>query len=701
MIHGAGVSPLDGEQVLSWMKDGTLGRVPFRDFDYPYGPLLYYFQLMFVEAFSLDSFATAYSAAQAFIYMLLSGCVLGFMLRWRQSVMLFVFPLYLISLENIRVGLGCVAIALALVGLERLSRALLFLAGSALVTSLLYSPEVGIAAFVTVAALLLVDALHAGTRTVVRHAAANAGWVVGGALAVAIPALAIAGVAHAFLPWIRINGQFLKFVTACCGSPFPPLFSAPELNEATGGALSWLLGTAVLHDYYAGPRLVSYYGGPLIVSIAAAVLIGRIFAARKWDRDDFALAAMAFFAVVMFQSALGRSDPGHVDFAMLPVFFIAIVLAERAAGTSLASAWCAIGGALHRGAGRRLVLAAQAFALAAFSGVVLFGILRIQDRLLWSQVSFTGFAQILNFYDVARFGNMRRMPTPRGFQAVTSADGQLYFFKDADTAPVVKYLASHLGVRDTLVSLPFLARYPPLLGRPSAIRWGQDFWNGGALPAWRRTIVQDLDRVRPRYVVYSEASVPDFDGVPWMDRMPEIADYVMDNYHVVKRIGATLVLQRGSESPPRVIDVGSLLAMPYLRRGWYDPESGALGSYRWTAQEASARLTQTPADTVLDVDVIVRLGFALSEPRTLSVSLDGATVLRKDLGMLESSITAPQVAERLRIPIPGVARPTVRDVELSVDKARPGATDNRILGVQVVRLGFGRSFERSNGGIQP
>lgn len=676
-LHGAYIGLFDGENSASWLSDGLLGRAPFRDFIYPYGPLLFYSQMFFVKVFRLDTYAVVYNATLLFAAALCSCYVAATVFRRRLTVFLAApAMLWIYGALQLRVWLGCVALVAVVSALEKKSERILMLAGIVSAVSVLYSPEVGVGALLT-AVLCIVGYSYLfyekGERSAALHF--NARWFTAGLAVIIFPAVIFGAVTGSFFPYIEMNTQLLAIADACCAMPFPSLFSGSTLSVTPGNGPLWLLDNDMFRTFYAQP---------LLASIAIAAIAVRVLAARKIEPSDAMLAAITIFSIVLFRSALGRADPGHAAFAILPSLIIVFYLCERALLTVARSLWKFASD--PRNATWLIPAFVEGVVLCVFVAILLFGIIRVQS--VFPAALADPIMSVHKYYTIERALPARVTPGA-DWQAVASADNQLFFFKDpsgADVPATLAYLESRLGPQDNVCGIPFLSRYQFLVNRPSAIRLGCDTWGLGTAPQWRKRLIEQLDQAKVKFLVYNDAEASDKDGIPWMDREPDLASYYFSHYRVVRTIGETLIFKRGAPAqPPGTIDVSDLKATPFLFTGWYHPEENGLGSFRWTARRATAVVTQFPSDKFFELDAeTLPPQSANATAQRLTVALNGRTVLSSKMPTAEIAV------HTFSVRVKPVKQPTVMHVSFSTDKPFAAASNFRILGLPVLQFGFTR-----------
>jgi hypothetical protein len=685
LLPGAYVNPFDGENYNRWMSDGMFGRAPFRDFIFPYGPLLYYWELVFVNAFGLDRYHTPFAAAMLLLGMLCSSYVMWFVLRGRFTVLLAAPALLVMygGAVQLRLWLGCVAFVSVLWALERRSRSALVVAGALAMIPPLHSPEVGIAALIVESACVFWYSF--GPRDGSSHGVSDlvfyARWLGLGAALVVVPATAIGLATNTIVPYVLQTAQFLGITDACCAAPYPPLFTGSHLAIPAGSGLWWLLQSETFRIFYAPP---------IVLTISIAYLAIRALARRRIEADDVMLGAFTLFGVIIFRTALGRSEIGHAQFAMLPTMIVAWYLAERAVFAAAASLRRWIAAVRGGGATAGIAWALQGTALCAFAFLLLGTIFRVQQSVsLW----IPGTLRNARHYYAVQFSAPKEFPVRDGWTPIRSADGKLFFFRDphdADMPPTLAFLKANMAPSDALCGIPFLSRYQFMVHRPSGVPLGCDTWGLGETPQWRRRLIEELATAKPRYLIYNEADWPNPDGIPWLDRMPDVAAYYLDHYRIVKRFGDTLIFERGTPGQaPSKIEAGSLDVVPLLRTGWFYPETNQLGSFRWTAPSATALVRQLPGENTFTFEVqVVAPQIVGAAPQTLTVTIDGKVIASTRMDPVAQPVRS------FRFPVAPVRAPTTVTVGFTTDKAFPASADPRFLGIPIVRFGFVRGSER-------
>jgi hypothetical protein len=656
LVPGVHVNALDGDHILAWFYNGLHGRVPFRDFYYPYGPLEYYYNLTFARVFGLDRYLTPIKVASAVITASILFWTAPLLYRTRLFLILAPVAMFAYSL-NIRNALGFWAVLLTVSALENKRLAASVLAGVTIAIALLYSTEVGICAILAAQVAHLVYALKNGKEWLRTHLRSLMP-VAAGFCAVFIPVFVI-GTAVGALPGYVHSMRTVLASTVCCGTPFPDLLA--ERSPAPLGVIPNILKDSVFTSYYIAPAIYTFG-----VIYCGWLLLNR----RKISLQDTATLVTLVFGGVLFRSALGRSDLGHVSFAGAPAIAVAGVLADRCI-LRLGFIGHNDGEDASDGGGKSAHWL-EALLLFGFLGIVI--ALSGMYPTVPARISAT-VASLRNYFVFTRTDTSKQRDP--NWVTVPGADGVRYEFP-AGVAPMVKqvrdYLLSHLGPTDSLFSFPYESRYTFLTGRTTMGTFGPEIWSGASTPGGQAELVRQIETARPVYVVYDESEWPDGDGVAWMDRAHDVNRYIFDNYHIETKIGSTLLLRRGAPpSAPSWIQVNKPEASYYLRRGWYHLEPDG----RWMSTHSEAVLTRQPNQKLFSLTASVHQRM----DRRLTVRFNSEEVYRQRLDGLDGLQT-------FAFPIPGtLTSGAPLNVEIDVDQPIRAA-DARYLGLWVREFGF-------------
>ena len=634
LLPGLRVSPLDGDAFASWMSDGLHAHVVFRDFWYPYGPLEFVQHFGSAVVFGLDRSDTPYQifvrVCSALLVVLTARALFGrtALVPLAAAIAIFTAP------PEPRLWLPFAATAFATSALRSGRRGTAAAAGALSAASVLLSPEAGAVALVAFAGVFVLSLI---ARRAARNdvLAAAACWAAG--LGTVLLGGAIAGFATGTAgAYLQDVTRLAAIVDACCGQAYPSVFGG---FNGVGGPPAWLLD----------PTYAGFFAIPAVFLAAVLVLALRFFRTQRLSADDATLAAVALFGALMFRSALGRSEAGHLWFVAPPAITIALIFLQR----SLSGA-------------RRPLTAACA--------VVLIVILPFAPSEGASKL-------VTRAHELASLGPAlaARAYTPAQYAPVKGGDRGRFLVSPADAADVARVrddLRARLRPGDGLYAVPYASRYAVMLDLASPGRTGPALWAAYARPEDQRELAREL--VNVRLVVYDESEWPDSDAVPWIDRYPIVAAAVRTSYRPVARFGAKIVYERGTPPPPpRDLDLGRPEALSSLIGGWYAEESMSGRPGRWSTADATLALTPAAGDDGVALDFIALEQPA--QPRTLEVAAGAKapTAFRLTPGV-----------QRLvyDLPAPHTAGPITLALRSSAALDVP---DKRILGIFVLRAATG------------
>jgi len=478
-------------QHLAWANSSLHGGMQGRDFFCLYGPFfdlgLVGFWSLFGRSVATSGFYFALARVAAWVCLF---AVTAVMVRRRSVILLLPF---LVPFVNLRVGLALLAFFFFFLWLRSERRSCCAVSGIAAGISVLYSQEYGVA-FLLAAAVGF--ALRRDRRAALIFAA--------GLAVVVAPTLFYYAVHGALGPMLHDVVTYPRYVMAGYANlPFPLLLPSLPLDLSELGSRK----SAVLRLSYAVPA-VCVAGLVLSVDISRLdwrrPLASLQEIAGRLDRDPAYLATflMAFFGLISFRSALGRSDLSHLQAAMPGVAAVLCACADRALDL-----WRA-------GRERRPLAASRTALLAAF--ILLGGFVQTVTPLA-NAVQSVGDAT-----KIARFGHH-----PKGSLRVLR---------------VVRWVQLNTGPGEPVLFLPNDAAYYYLADRPNPIRFvlghqvvGDDH---------RREVLFDLRNRPPRYIVWDHAALV-VDGIPHEQVFGgEIMRFFEENYEEEISFGTVEILRR-------------------------------------------------------------------------------------------------------------------------------------------------------------
>jgi hypothetical protein len=670
-LPGIVVLPGDGDHLIAFLNDGLHGKLVYRDFWYPYGPLFYLLDLVSARLSGLDRYYfPAWFVTVGLGTLLLCITARMVLLTWPFQVLvsLLLFLLWPPRSVEFRVYAGYFTAVLMVAAASSRRAWALRTAGVVAGAAFLFSHESAIAALLGAQAGFLWACRQATLRETLRAYARSLWPFVTGLIGVLVPFALLAAAQGALGPYLRSTFGFVGVNDECCGLPFPDLWQ--ELPPAP----MWPSGLKNLLRLLLMSETFRYFYLPVLLYVLVALyVVGRALRGASALRQDAVLMGLAGFSLVYFRFALGRSEMAHARFATVPALVLGGALLERVALRVIR---------LLRARGP---LDGTGLLRLAEVAVLAVGFLFLAFRLGYPTLPALVRAAT---HKLAHYPQARYPPGDGGgWQAVLSASGGRFYFQAA-VAPTVKatldYLRANTQPGEGVFAFPYVFRYNVLLDRPNPLTFGSCLWGAAARPADQQRLVRELAEKKPRYIVYDESEWPDMDAVPTADRFAEVADFIFTNYGLERKIAATSVLrlrELGPPVPPSVVEVARDEHRAFLQRGWYYPQEVGSVMTRWITTTATARLTRQAAQRELFVDCLIYVPPG-RPARWLSASVDGREVGKVDLSTFNGWAT-------LRFPLPEPMAAAIGvPVRLDIDQPFPAAPDPRRLGLIVSRIGF-------------
>jgi hypothetical protein len=504
-----GAWPFLGEEgeMLEWAQRALDGQVFGRDYFCLYGPLMIY-----ALAGSLAVFGESVVVERACTFGLNAlglGVVLFFLYRNLRSHALFVgcalvyllcFNMLLFPSTNttlLRVVLG-LAPLFVLAGSARAEGPARWAAAGLLsALSLLFSQEAGLCAVVAVAGLAGLDlAAGVGAGAVARRTLA---WV-GGVVAVLGPFLA-------YLASQAALGPFLESV-----------YGYPRLMTLGFGALPFPSFRDFLADPLGGYATFEYW--ILLVYVASLLTVATAFIRGDRSRRVRLLFALTLFGLLLFRAALGRSDAGNVVKASHPAFLLCFLYLDGAL-SAIRSGPTRFWKGLAAG---QLLAWATGLALVLSCAPELRAMIAEATPGLWDPArKLSVGSDGERVPEVARAGVRMDPVTARTLRELKS-------FLDEATAP-----------GDYVYFFPNEAIYYFLLDRRNPTRFAISYF--AITSELRRELVADLERRRPRFVVWSLRTWR-VDGILENVQVPEVLPYLFENYRAYRQLEDVQILER-------------------------------------------------------------------------------------------------------------------------------------------------------------
>jgi hypothetical protein len=491
---------------LAWADCLLNGGTYARDFFCLYGPLWIY-----PVAWAMKLFGTSIVVFRAYslgLDLLSLAILITFFQATLRHRALFILACLttVVIFPNLRFSLGLVPM-LILHQYAKKEASLPFLAsGAALGVSLLFSQEAGLCATVALAVLLGLTARASGAY---RSLPRQGGLVVLGAVITTLPVLASFYQQGALGPFFASLYGYPKLVTlGYAALPFPSITALASMPLSSGAFFPyWMIG---------------------IYLFAAITLVVQLFLGHD-ARPSHLRAAILVFGLLLFRTALGRSDISHFINSGLPAFTLTWLMVDAMSRWTKGESGLPI---LPR-AGRLCMAALLVLSLALVIG----NLDRFRNHLT---EMVNGFRHLPAKFTRQEMG-VRVPEIPR-----------LGIFLDPATATTMRKIKTSLDrltkARDPVLFFPNEAAYYFLFNRTNPSRYVLSYI--AVTTAQRLEMVADLERNQPRYVVYS---LDDWriDSIPENLQVPELVAYLAANYSLAEDLGEVVILRRNDPPSPK------------------------------------------------------------------------------------------------------------------------------------------------------
>ncbi len=384
---------------------------------------------------------------------------------------------------------------------------------SGLLTTLafFYSTEVGLYTFAAAGLFLGIWGITRRDNQLLQRWLPLSCYVIG-ALSALIPFVLYFGWYGALDDLIRNTFIQTAYQIPTWGLPYPSLL--PALREITS--------FTAIKEFVLGETFRWYFPG-IVYLIATGVLTFRAVRGGFWTQPSNAVLFIVLLeGVLLFRTALGRSDFGHLIYGST-LFWVFLLIALESS--------LAYGIRQMRGNGPSLrkvgsllvpVLVFGTFGWYVYS--VHHPLDAVRDR-------------------VKRV--VRGETFPRTSPVVWDRLGALQI-EDSQRAHlqrVVAFIQQNTRPEEPIFDFSSQGAYYFFADRPSATRYHQIAY--AATPAMQREVIRDLEQTRTRLVIYRTGGWFDkIDGIPATERHPLIARYLDKHYTQAADIDGTVILLR-------------------------------------------------------------------------------------------------------------------------------------------------------------
>ena len=261
-------------------------------------------------------------------------------------------------------------------------------------------------------------------------------------------------------------------------------------------------GALVFPPFDFGLESLRAYFTPAILVIAAFIIAIKLLRGER-DARVWTQTALVIFGIVLCNAAVSRPDDIHLPFVLPPALILLAGLLE--------DAWFALGIPNHR--------------VAATSALV------------------AGAASLLPWSSNAH-GNFRAFIEPPTGRPLSVARAGSALFPDEfarDLTELIREIQSRTAPNEPIWVFPNEALIYFLADRPQPTRFPLAVF--AVTRAQRQQLIADLERTRPRLaIVYRDA--PLHDRIPHEVALPEVVEYLANNYELDHDVGSFALLRR-------------------------------------------------------------------------------------------------------------------------------------------------------------
>ena len=492
----------DGEN-LAWVQSILSGGVYGKDFYCLYGPMLIYplawVMKLFGPSVQIERFY------RYFLDLIAYGIIILFLYKTLRSKAIFVlssivfllfFPPFAtlsINVTYLRFVLGILPLFLIFSYFGNGRKYLLLLSGVFAAQSLLFSQEAGICSIVSVAVTFLIYSLSRHSWRVFENECI---LFLMGCLISAAP----------LLIYLFIKGAWMPFIDS--------LFGFPKLSVlGYGGLPAPALKNFIAHPL--GKSLFFYW--VIFLYVFTAIYLIPLLLIREIKRDNLLKMSVLVFGILLFMVAVRRYSPENVYKVFIPGVLLLFLFTDRA-----------FMGIVNRRDFRRI--GHMVFLILLF--ISAFGLVSRTGNL--KHAIGTSLSLFKDKWNRVQLGDEIPFVDRSGiyFDPVTAESiTRLNNFINANTAP-----------GDYVYFFPNEAAYYFLFNRNNPTRYAISYF---AITAeQRRELVNDLERHKPTYVVYSKGTWR-VDDIPEFIQVPEVVNYIYQKYSPYLDTGNILIMKRG------------------------------------------------------------------------------------------------------------------------------------------------------------
>jgi len=509
-ISGWGLLAEEGAH-LAYAQTILSGGVYGKDFFSPYGPMMIYPMVWLMKLFGVT---VIIERICTYLLNFIAYGICIFFLFWTlRSKTHFIiasiiyFLLYPLSTNiyvptphssYLRVALGLSPLLFPYLYLQMDKKYLLLIAGALSGQSLLFSQEVGICSFFSQSVFIL---LHNLGKWSGKGCIRELSLLFAGCFVSVMPMLVYLHFKGAFFSSVMDLYEYPKYVTMGYSSlPFSDIKSFLAYPTQEGMTLEYWI---------------------IFVYLASATYLIPLILLGQRHKDLLLKASLLVFGILLFRSALGRSDGLHVHFVSPPAFLLVFLFADHAIKAIQTS------NAIQFKLGSLLfpvILLTATFPLFTIPGAPL----KTCTHLMMTEV--VDFRQRWSF----RVNGHRIPDLKRG--------GVMFDLATVQTMTKIHhFLQLHTKPGEYVYFFPNEAAYYFLFNRKNPTRYPASYQT--VTRRHRYELVADLDRKKPRYVVYS-LNTARVDGITENIQTPEVTEYLKKEYVLEADLEGVHILRR-------------------------------------------------------------------------------------------------------------------------------------------------------------
>lgn len=476
----ADLNLIDDGQYAAWVNNMFYGKVIYRDIYVQYGPLsvfpVYFLMMLFGHSFFFVKFWNLVQAAIAvtFVMLILRSYSISKYLQFLTFLSLILIPG-----ANLRYMIGAMVLASFIFGVSKRSFALMKFSGVLLALSFFTSIEVGIFTFVVLSTFLI--AKYVLNRNAGDLLIAIKNFISGFFVTTSLFLLVFG-----YQGWL---GSYLattfEFIFALSGADLPNGYGLPNIFRESGvGSLIEIFRGLI-------SRYSLFYISFILLSSFISGLIIRVILHRR--HADIFFLLLSLYTLLIYLSIIGRS--GHFFNTFPFVIFIGVYLVDL----------------LVKHLNRRRKTIASLFVLVLVTLFVLRYIIIVR----------VAASETFKLYE-------------RSVSIERAQPLRISLVQSNNLKPILDFISDKSSSEDSIYILNNSPGLYFLVNRKNATRYDLPLL-AGTLDK-RLEIVSQLSQNSPKFII-EDLKAWDVDEVSDMKRMPEIFDFVKENYIYSRVVG--------------------------------------------------------------------------------------------------------------------------------------------------------------------